>query len=158
MIDFLPPYFSKLISRKILSDNFFYFSTLKMKTPTIQNLPFFSFQHHHPSLYDDSFYRLLPSSGDPCGAHLATATSPTSMASAALMSDEELHREYAVVLDALNHSCCLAAAHAQITSESPGIHTSGKKFCQIWPYLAKFWSIFGTFGPILAQCGLLEKL
>ena len=71
-------------------------------------------------MYDDSFYRLLPSSGDPCGAHLATATSPTSMASAALMSDEELHREYAVVLDALNHSCCLAA---QIASESPGIHT-----------------------------------
>ena len=88
-------------------------------------------------MYDDSFYRLLPSSGDPCGAHLATATSPTSMASAALMSDEELHREYAVVLDALNHSCCLAAAHAQITSESPGIHTSGKKF---W-----FLDLFGPF-------------
>ena len=137
---------------------FFHFSTLKMKTPTIQNFLFFSFQHHHPSMYDDSFYRLLPSSGDPCGAHLATATSPTSMASAALMSDEELHREYAVVLDALIHSCCLAAAHAQITSESPGIHTSGKKFWLIWPYLAKFWSILGPFGHILALSSLIEKL
>ena len=96
-------------------------------------------------MYDDSFYRLLPSSGDPCGAHLATATSPTSMASAALMSDEELHREYAVVLDALNHSCCLAAAHAQITSESPGIHTSGKKFWLIWAFGPKL----GPFEPIL---------
>ena len=36
-----------------------------------------------------------------------------------VLSDEELHREYAVVLDALNHSCCLA----QIATESPGIHT-----------------------------------
>ena len=128
MVDFLSPYLSRLISRKIMSNKNFLFSTLWHKTPQIENFFFFPFQHHHPSMYDDSFYRLLPSSGDPCGAHLATATSPTSMASAALMSDEELHREYAVVLDALNHSCCLAAAHAQITSESPGIHTSGKKF------------------------------
>ena len=108
-------------------------------------------------MYDDSFYRLLPSGGDPCGAHLAAATSPTSMTSAALMSDEELHREYAVVLDALNHSCCLAAAHAQITSESPGIHTSGKKFCPIWSIFAnfgKFWAIeafLAQFWAILAN-------
>ena len=66
------------------------------------------------SLYDDSFYRLLPQT-----------TAAIASAACHVLSDEELHREYAVVLDALNHSChCLIPMTTpQIATESPGIHT-----------------------------------
>ena len=59
-----------------------------------------------------------------------TSTTAAAIASASeachVLSDEELHREYAVVLDALNHSChCLIpmTTNPQIATESPGIHT-----------------------------------
>ena len=104
-------------------------------------------------MYDESMYRLLPhglapaggggGGGGGLGPHAPPhATSIDSCLLAAAtgacygMTDEELQREYAVVLDALNggpsaaaaaaggNPCCNAACH-QIAAESPREQTLG---------------------------------
>ena len=103
-------------------------------------------------MYDESMYRLLPhglapagGGGGGMGPHAPPhATSIDSCLLAAAtgacygMTDEELQREYAVVLDALNggpsaaaaaaaaggNPCCNAACH-QIAAESPREQTLG---------------------------------
>jgi hypothetical protein len=111
-------------------------------------------------MYDESMYRLLPhglapagvSGGGGMGPHAPPhATSIDSCLLAAAtgacygMTDEELQREYAVVLDALNggpaaagNPCCNAACH-QIAAESPREQTLGcGKFNNIFLECNKF--------------------
>ena len=108
-------------------------------------------------MYDESMYRLLPHglagpasgvSGGGMGPHAPPPPHASSIDSCLLaaatgacygMTDEELQREYAVVLDALNggpsaaaaaavhaggNPCCNAACH-QIAAESPREQTLG---------------------------------
>ena len=103
-------------------------------------------------MYDESMYRLLPHGLAPAGVGGGGGLGPhapphaTSIDSCLLaaatgacygMTDEELQREYAVVLDALNggpsaaaaahaagNPCCNAACH-QIAAESPREQTLG---------------------------------
>ena len=106
-------------------------------------------------MYDESMYRLLPhgSSGGGIGPGMPPPSHVpphnTSLDSCLLaaatgacygMTDEELQREYAVVLDALNGApaavaaaggaivgtpCCNSACLHQIAAESPREHTLG---------------------------------
>ena len=69
------------------------------------NFSFCLFLQQPQGLYDESAYRLLP----------AECWSP---AGARLMTDEELQREYAVVLDALSCSLCSVGSIPQMPTES----------------------------------------
>ena len=124
-------------------------------------------------MYDESMYRLLPHGLAPTGGGGGGGMGPhapphaTSIDSCLLaaatgacygMTDEELQREYAVVLDALNggpsaaaaaaagNPCCNAACH-QIAAESPREQTLGcGKFnnifwCALFSYNKFFFSI-----------------
>ena len=139
-------------------------------------------------MYDESMYRLLPhglapaGGGGGMGLHAPPhATSIDSCLLAAAtgacygMTDEELQREYAVVLDALNggpsaaaaaaaggNPCCNAACH-QIAAESPREHTLGcGKFnnifwcCAIFSY--KFFSLSPEFGFVMVSCRIILNL
>ena len=146
-------------------------------------------------MYDESMYRLLPhglapagvSGGGGLGPHAPPhATSIDSCLLAAAtgacygMTDEELQREYAVVLDALNggpsaaaaagNPCCNAACH-QIAAESPREQTLGcGKFQQYFfgvhflVTTSVFFSIFRAWlcgqllnNPESDQCAICEK-
>ena len=89
----------------------------------------FSFYVLQPQgLYDDSAYRLLPTD---CWPAMATTNSG---GASRLMTDEELQREYAVVLDALSCSLCsVGSTPAQMPTES-----SREQSCSGLPFYQNF--------------------